>query len=53
MHSRFPQVAGKLTGMLLQMDNSELLHLLEDPVTLEQELTKAYEVLISHSSAPQ
>jgi polyadenylate-binding protein len=45
---RFPQAAGKLTGMLLQMDNSEILHLLEDHVTLQQELEKANEVLRAH-----
>jgi len=51
--SRFPQAAGKLTGMLLQMDNYEILHLLEDHETLQQELEKANEVLRQHMSAAQ
>jgi polyadenylate-binding protein len=47
----YPQSAGKLTGMLLQMDNSELLHLLEDHEALQAELQKAEAVLAQH--APQ
>jgi len=50
---RFPDVAGKLTGMLLQMDNSEILHLLEDTATLQQELEKANEVLRQHNLVAQ
>jgi polyadenylate-binding protein len=52
--AHYPQAAGKLTGMLLQMDNSEILHLLEDNTTLLQELAKANEVLQQHQLvAPQ
>ena len=29
-----PSVAGKVTGMLLEIDNSELLHMLESPESL-------------------
>jgi polyadenylate-binding protein len=46
--ARHPAVAGKLTGMLLQMDNSEILFLLEDHVALQQELEKNYDALRSH-----
>ena len=49
----YPAAAGKLTGMLLQMDNSEILHLLEDPATLQQELNKANEVLMQHQHIAQ
>ena len=50
---RFPQLAGKLTGILLQMDNAELLHLLEDQANLHQELDKANEVLRQHMQGQQ
>lgn len=45
----YPQQAGKLTGMLLQMDNSDLLHLIEDSNALRAEVDKANEVLLQHS----
>jgi polyadenylate-binding protein len=46
----YPHTAGKLTGMLLQMDNSELLHLLEDHEALQSELQKADAVLAQHAT---
>ncbi|TDH10392.1 hypothetical protein EPR50_G00074920 [Perca flavescens] len=34
IHALHPNLAGKITGMLLEIDNSELLHMLETPESL-------------------
>uniref|UniRef100_A0A3B4WYE9 Polyadenylate-binding protein n=1 Tax=Seriola lalandi dorsalis TaxID=1841481 RepID=A0A3B4WYE9_SERLL len=34
IHAHHPNLAGKITGMLLEIDNSELLHMLESPESL-------------------
>merc|ERR1719197_831850 len=41
--------AGKITGMLLEMDNSELLHLLEDQNALTAKVLEAVKVLSDHA----
>lgn len=46
-----PELAGKITGMLLEMDNSELLLLLESPDSLTQKVEEAVIVLQQHGGA--
>nr|XP_054302995.1 polyadenylate-binding protein 3-like [Pongo pygmaeus] len=45
-----PTLAGKITGMLLEIDNSELLHMLESPESLGSKVDEAVAVLQAHQA---
>ena len=45
LYSNHPDLAGKITGILLEMDNAELLHLLDAPEALASKVNEALSVL--------
>jgi len=50
-HPEVGDQAGKITGMLLDMDTPELLHLIESPEALRQKVVEAINVLAQHGMA--
>ncbi|XP_062283851.1 polyadenylate-binding protein 1-like isoform X2 [Scomber scombrus] len=50
IHTHHPNLAGKITGMLLEIDNSELLHMLESPESLHSKVDEAIAVLQAHQA---
>jgi hypothetical protein len=49
--SRQPTLAGKITGMLLEMDNPDILHLIDTPEALTEQVEEALAVLRAHKHA--
>lgn len=45
-----PHLAGKITGMLLEIDNTELLHMLESRELLSAKVEEAVQVLQAHQA---
>ncbi|XP_053430658.1 polyadenylate-binding protein 1-like isoform X1 [Nycticebus coucang] len=53
IHEVQSQLAGKITGMLLEIDNSELLLMLESPESLHAKVEEAVAVLQEHQAMEQ
>ncbi|XP_013403115.1 polyadenylate-binding protein 4-like [Lingula anatina] len=50
IQNMYPDLAGKITGMLLEIDNSELLHMLESRESLKAKVEEAVAVLQAHQA---
>lgn len=50
IQSMYPSLTGKITGMLLEIDNSELLHMLEHAESLKAKVEEAVAVLQAHQA---
>ena len=48
-----PEMAGKITGMMLEMDNSELLMLVESPDQLKAKVDEALRVSTEKEAADE
>lgn len=49
----YPDLAGKITGMLLEIDNSELVHMLEHQESLKSKVEEAVAVLQAHKTSAE
>jgi len=50
IQNMYPDLAGKITGMLLEIDNSELVHMLEHSESLKGKVDEAVAVLQAHQT---
>merc|ERR1712243_310049 len=50
IQNMYPELAGKITGMLLEIDNSELVHMLEHNESIKGKVDEAVAVLQAHQS---
>lgn len=50
IENMYPHLAGKITGMLLEIDNSELLHMLDHTESLHAKVEEAIAVLQVHQA---
>merc|ERR1712036_167491 len=50
IQTMYPDLAGKITGMLLEIDNSELVHMLEHKESLTSKVEEALAVLHAHKT---
>lgn len=50
IHGMHPEWAGKITGMLLEIDNAELLHMLDSRESLKAKVDEAVVVLQAHQA---
>ncbi|KAK7465184.1 hypothetical protein BaRGS_00037647 [Batillaria attramentaria] len=50
IHRMHPELAGKITGMLLEIDNSELLHMLESQESLKAKVEEVVAVLQAYQA---
>lgn len=50
IQTMYPSLTGKITGMLLEIDNSELLHMLEHGESLKAKVEEAVAVLQAHQA---
>jgi len=53
IHGMHPEWAGKITGMLLEIDNAELLHMLDSRESLKAKVDEAVIVLQAHQAKQQ
>lgn len=53
IETMYPHLAGKITGMLLEIDNSELVHMLEHSESLKAKAEEAVAVLHAHQAKNQ